>query len=109
MSNELKCTGGNWEIDPVLPTVVRLSPYARLEQTLEVDNCSPTDYNSFTRDGGEAEANANLIAASKDLYNALKDLLYWYKEVSSGRITENYQVAEQAETALQKANTNYKP
>lgn len=54
-------------------------------------------------------ANAQLIAASPDLYNALKELLYWYHQVSSGMTTKNYDIVDTVKAALFKANKNYKP
>ena len=83
-SGEELFTGGDWKVDEKQPAIVRLNSFIRVDQVLELENCpSAANYESFT-ESGEAEANAALIAESKNLYNELKEILLWMK-VKDGR------------------------
>lgn len=67
-------TAGEWKVDNL--TSVRLNEYIRIDQVLELDKCiSLRDYERFDKEG-EAEANLSLIAESKNMYYALKMILW---------------------------------
>lgn len=96
MDNTLLCTEGDWQ-----PTKVKET---KLGFTSEI---GPSDNNRFCSVWGdtkeECEANAHLIAASKDLYNALKEL--YEVDYTSG--THLYTAQLKAFAALKKAFSNY--
>lgn len=108
--NELKCTPGEWHI-----TTENNSDYA------DIDSLNGRIVSVLLRDetkeAGEAEANAHLIASSKDLYEALKrqhEILIRYYEVYNNVFTKSELADLRSEmynilNLLQKANPYYKP
>lgn len=118
-SGDLLCTPGEWELHlgrhkegtPIFGWGIRVNGKAAhlaLQGLYEANNAVGMGLNDepidilFTPE--EAEANARLIAASKDLYNALAEL---YKAVLTCR--DNKEALGKTILALKKANPSYSP
>ena len=95
--NKALFTKGDWTTTTVNnPDYVDIdSPNGRIVSVL---------LNDITKEQGEPEANARLIAASKDLYFVLKDILEWGK-TKDGKFTfvTSSQQAQQWKEILNKA------
>ena len=85
--SEPKWTPGPWAICTGWPTmIVRASDHAH--------EIAIAQYGDFARTGGlrstreQAEANANLIAAAPELYEALSGAFEWYEAIADDRTIE---------------------
>jgi hypothetical protein len=76
MNTELKVTPGDWRTggsEDIVLVEVDEQPIIECIFTFEPDLLDDDDEREITRE--EAEANAHLVAAAKDMYNMLQDIL----------------------------------
>ena len=76
MSTELKVTPGDWKVggsEDIVLIEVNEQPLIECVFTDDYKDLLDDDQREITRE--EAEANAHLVVAAKDMYNILQDIL----------------------------------
>jgi hypothetical protein len=103
-SGELQCTPGEWRVK-AYGNAFAVKSKGNIEGV--PDNGAIICKTIYAKD---EEANAHMLAASKDMYLELSEILKWGK-TKNGKFefTTSIEKFKELQALLQKANANYKP